>query len=118
MQRMIDRYGMRGLRHLLTPAEQAYCLSRPKSAQHVAGRVASKEATYKALQGVEHARGVSWLDVEVHASNDGRPRLELRGRALEAANQLGVANTLISISHSQDTAIAMVVLTGTPNGVS
>lgn len=109
---MLDRHGTRGLRHLLTDDERTYCMSRPRSAQHVAARVASKEAAYKALQGVSEAKRVTWLDIEVSSSAEGRPRLVFHGRARQAADDLGVTEATISISHSQDTAIAMVVLTG------
>ena len=43
---------------LLTPAEAEYCRSRPDPAEHVAVRLAAKEAVYKALQGSEAARGI------------------------------------------------------------
>lgn len=112
VQRMMERHGMRGLKHLLTESECTYCMSRARSAQHIAGRVASKEAAYKALQGAVEAGRVSWLDIEVHSSREGRPSLVFHGRARKAAEQLGVEEAMISISHSQDTAVAMVILTG------
>src|SRR5207302_1089440 len=48
--------GSRVFERLLTPAERAYCESRPDPATHVAVRLAAKEAAYKALQGSEAAR--------------------------------------------------------------
>src|SRR5438093_249195 len=57
--------GSRVFERLLTPAERAYCESRPDPATHVAVRLAAKEAVYKALQGSEAARGIGWREVEV-----------------------------------------------------
>ncbi len=112
IERILERFGNRSLRHLLTDREQEYCLARPKTAQHVAGRVAAKEASYKALQAANAAAGIHWLEVEVVSAASGRPELVFHGRAQEAAERLGVQESLISISHSIDTAIAMVVLNG------
>jgi len=64
--------GARVLERLLTPAERAYCESRPDVATHVAVRLAAKEAVYKALQGSEAARGIGWRDIEVTRAPDGR----------------------------------------------
>ena len=112
MQVMLDRHGERGLNHLLTEDEQVFCLGRPKPAQHVAGRVAAKEASFKALQVADGADSISWLDIEVLPGYDGRPIVQFHGRAKTVADRLGVKDAKISISHSTDTAIAMVVLTG------
>lgn len=109
---MLERHGMRALRKLLTPRELEYCEQRSNVAQHVAGRLAAKEASYKALQAVEGATDVRWLDIEVVTNAGGRPTLDLHGAAEEAARRLRVQDALISISHSIDTAIAMVVLIG------
>jgi len=112
IERMLERFGNRSMRHLLTEREQEFCLRRPKAAQHVAGRVAGKEASYKALQATANAAAIHWLEIEVVAANGGRPELIFSGRAREAAERLGVQESLISISHSVDTAIATVVLNG------
>ena len=109
---MLEHHGTRALRKLLTEHELAYCAQRPNVAQHVAGRLAAKEATYKALQVVDGASDVRWLDIEVITNDGGRPTLELHGQADEAARRLRAKDALVSISHSIDTAIAMVVLIG------
>ena len=55
---------------LLTPAEAEYCRSRPDPAEHVAVRLAAKEAVYKALQGSDAARGIGWRDIELRLLNE------------------------------------------------
>ena len=102
--------GARVFERLLTPAERAYCESRPDPATHVAVRLAAKEAAYKALQGSESARGIGWRDIEVIRAPDGRPDLELSGLAQSRARELGVKRVLLSLSHTHLAAVAVVVL--------
>ena len=112
VQKMLDRHADRALRRLLSSAERDYCMSKARPAQHVAARVAAKEAAYKALQVDPNAAAVSWLDIDVRVAGTGRPSLTLVGLAQAAASRLGVKESLVSISHSIDTAVAFVVLLG------
>ena len=98
------------MERLLTDAEREYCQSQPRPARHVAARLAAKEAAYKAFQSVSGARNVGWRETEVLRDSDGRPELRFHGRAVEAASRLGVTKAFVSISHTDDNAIAMVVL--------
>ena len=102
--------GARVFERLLTPAERAYCESRPNPATHVAVRLAAKEAAYKALQGSESARGIGWRDIEVIRAPDGQPDLVLSGLAQARARELGVKRVLLSLSHTHLAAVAVVVL--------
>jgi len=102
--------GARVFERLLTPAERAYCESRPDPATHVAVRLAAKEAAYKALQGSESARGIGWRDIEVIRAPDGQPDLVLSGLAQARARELGVKRVLLSLSHTHLAAVAVVVL--------
>jgi holo-[acyl-carrier protein] synthase len=102
--------GSRVFERLLTPAERAYCESRPDPATHVAVRLAAKEAVYKALQGSDPARGIGWREIEVTRAPDGRPAVELSGLAAARARELGVGRVLLSLSHTHQAAVAMVVL--------
>lgn len=112
VQNILEKHGERGVRRMLTPAEVDYCLSKAHPAQHVAVRLAAKEASFKALQLDDQANSVSWLEVEVETDGGGRPSVRLLGRAEAAAQRLGATGALVSLSHSRDTAIAVVVLTG------
>lgn len=112
VQQMLEKHGERGVRRMLTRAEVDYCLSRVHPAQHVAVRLAAKEASFKALQADDQANSVSWLDVEVETDGRGRPSVRLSGGADAAAQRLGATGALVSLSHSRNTAIAVVVLTG------
>ncbi|HEY3279622.1 MAG TPA: holo-ACP synthase [Gemmatimonadales bacterium] len=95
---------------LLTSAEAAYCRSRPDPAEHVAVRLAAKEAVYKALQGNDSARGIGWREIEVTRAADGRPDVTLTGLAAARAGELRVKRVLLSLSHTHEAAVAVAVL--------
>ncbi|MGH7546601.1 MAG: holo-ACP synthase [Gemmatimonadales bacterium] len=110
VQAIITGKGARVFERLLTPAERAYCESRPDPATHVAVRLAAKEAVYKALQGSEAARGIGWREIEVTRAPDGRPDVTLSGLAAARARELGVARVLLSLTHTHLAAVAVAVL--------
>jgi len=110
VEQMIADRGTRVFERLLTPAERVYCESMARPAEHVAVRLAAKEAVYKALQGTEAARKIGWRDTEVLRTQDGKPEVQLAGRAAARAKELGVRRVLISLSHTHETAIAVAVL--------
>ena len=106
----IERYGDRFLERIFTPAEIAYCRRKQKNAaESFAARFAAKEAGAKAL-GTGISRGVGWLELEVTREPGGRPLLELHGRAAERAHALGVTRISLSLTHSRDVALAVVVM--------
>ena len=110
IERMIAERGAHVFERLLTPDERAYCEAMARPAEHVAARLAAKEAVYKALQGTVEARGIGWREIEVARQPDGRPDVVLSGRAAARARELGVTRVLLSLSHTHRTAIAMAVL--------
>ena len=71
-------------------------------AQHLAVRLAAKEAAYKALSGNELARGIGWRDIEVFSRSDGSPELRLHGRAAARFAELGATTIHVSLTHSAD----------------
>ena len=104
VNRVVDRWGERFLRWVYTDDEISYCRGR---APNLAGRFAAKEAVMKALG--TGARGVGWKDIEVVRQRGGAPSIHLSGRALTRSEKLGVTEISLSISHSRDYAVAMVV---------
>jgi len=107
---MLADKGAHVFERLLTPSEADYCRSRPDPAEHVAVRLAAKEAVYKALQGSDEARGIGWRDIEVTRAPDGRPDVELSGLAANRARELKVRRVLLSLSHTHQAAVAVAVL--------
>ena len=110
LERMLDGKGTRALERLFTDAELAYARGRARPAMHLAARVAAKEAAFKALSGTDDARLIGWREVEV-VSHDGRsPSLSFHGRAAVRATVLRVGRTHLSLTHTDRTAGAVVVL--------
>ncbi|MBI5033548.1 MAG: holo-ACP synthase [Chloroflexi bacterium] len=107
IQASMTRYGDRFLARVFTNAERAYCQER---SHQLAARFAAKEAVSKLLGvGIQHADGVSWQDIEVISDARGKPMVQLHGQAARRAQAIGVHDLALSLSHTRDHAIAMVV---------
>ena len=105
----IDRFGDRFLQRVFSAGEIAYCQRKKNAAESFAARFAAKEAGAKALgTGISH--GIAWPEIEVKREASGRPTLHWRGRALDRATALGVRRTSITLTHSRDMAMAVVVV--------
>ena len=105
----IDRFGDRFLERVYTTGEIAYCMTKKGFAESFAARFAAKEAAAKAL-GTGISRGVSWREFEVRRAPSGKPSLVLSGRAAELAAGLGVARISLSLTHTRELAMAVVVM--------
>lgn len=104
VKRVAEQYGERFLRRIYTEEELAYCRGR---ANQLATRFAAKEAVMKALgTGI---RGIPWKDIEVVRKRGQAPTIQLHGKALERARRIGLDNIAVSLSHSDEYAVAFVV---------
>ncbi len=109
----IERFGSRFLDRIFTAQEQAFCLRKKRAAaESFAARFAAKEAAAKAL-GTGISRGVSWLEIEVVRAPGHRPEIRLHGRAAARAEQLGVTQVALSLTHTRELAMASVVMEST-----
>ena len=104
----ITRFGDHFLQRVFTEPEIRYCKSKKNSAERFAARFAAKEAAMKAL-GTGWSRGVRWTELEVAHAPGGRPTLRLHGSSSEIAEQLGVKRISLSVTHTEQTAMAMVI---------
>jgi holo-[acyl-carrier protein] synthase len=95
---------------LFSEEERAYASRFADPAPRLAARLAAKEAAVKAL-GVS-LFAVRFSDLRVGRRTSGAPTLEVTGRALEVARERGVAGFLISLTHTKETAEAVVVALG------
>ena len=101
-----------------TPAERTYAqAAKGPTAEHLAARFAAKEAFVKAVGATRHGQPplINRLDlrcVEVERDQHGRPRIALHGEARTLAGQLGVRHVWLSLTHTEGTAGAVVVLEG------
>jgi holo-[acyl-carrier protein] synthase len=104
----IERYGDRFVNRIFTEGEIVYCRRKRDFASSFAARFAAKEAAMKAL-GTGHSQGVFWRGIEV-VRHFGPPRLQFHGGAAERFAKLGGTSSLLTLTHSQDLAIAHVML--------
>ena len=108
----VARWGERFLRRVYTPAEIEYCAGRAGS---LAARWAAKEAVSKALgtgwapQQLHDAGWIDWTEIEVLRQPSGEPSLQLTGKAQARAAALGFAGWRLSLSHTREHAVAMVL---------
>lgn len=102
--RALDRWGDRFLGYVYTSAELDYCRNH---VPELAARFAAKEAVSKALG--TGLRGVKWREMEVLSDGRGKPLVRLHGRAKSRAEDLGLDEFAISLSHSRRYAVAFVV---------
>ncbi len=103
-------HGARLRERVYTPREIAYAERRGATRyERYAARFAAKEAGMKAL-GTGWRGGITWQDFEVANLPSGRPTLKFSGRAAEIAAKLGVTNVSLSITHTRQQALAMVIL--------
>ena len=61
----------------------------------------------KALSALEN--NISWRDIEILSDQSGQAGGESYGKALKQLNHLGLIGLEISLSHSRENAIALVI---------
>ncbi len=104
IRHVANTYGKRFFRRIYTATEIDYCQGR---ASQLASRFAAKEAVMKALGTGVH--GIRWTDIEVVRHKGEAPNVQLHGTALAKAQRLGIKQIALSLSHSREYAVAVVV---------
>ena len=106
---MVEKFGDKFLTRIFTDNEINYSDSRQKSRfQHYAARWAAKEAVFKALKG-DWKSGIVWKEIEVVNEPRGNPVIALHGAAQKVCKSLGITELEVSISHTAESASAVVV---------
>lgn len=90
---------------VFTEEERIYCEASARPAAHYACRFAAREAVLKAL-GTGFSHGIGRQDVHVSRDSYGKPIAVLEGRALEIAQQLGIVEVALSLSFTNEVAVA------------
>ena len=111
IQHSLDRFGDRFLHRVFTEGEVAYSMSMKFPARHLAARFAAKEAVSKAF-GTGIGKAMGWREIDVQKKPSGEPFLVFAGGAEKLAKERGVTNALITLSHSEQHAVATIVLEG------
>ena len=104
IKQAIARWGERFLHRIYTDTELKLYGEKPPS---LAARFACKEAIMKLLG--TGSTGIKWREIETLSHPDGKPRLNLYGRARSEADRLGLREIAVSLSHSREYAIASAV---------
>jgi holo-[acyl-carrier protein] synthase len=111
IQHSLERFGDRFLHRVFTDGEIEYSMSMKFPARHLAARFAAKEAVSKAF-GTGIGKAMGWRDIDVRKKPSGEPFLVFEGGAKEMSNMRGVTQPLITLSHTDHHAVAMIVLEG------
>lgn len=93
---------------VFTEHEREYARRFAKPARRFAARFAGKEAVMKSLG--TGWRRIRWQDIEI--TGGGAPRVRLMGTAKVRAEMLGVTEVLVTITHTDETAMVMAISTG------
>jgi holo-[acyl-carrier protein] synthase len=109
IRRLLEKDRDRFVRRVFRDGERAYCDARRHPEIHYAARFAAKEAFLKA---VGTGWRLGWLQVEVARGASGRPELILSGRAAELLRRRGVRRAHLTLTHTEETAAAVVLLEG------
>jgi holo-[acyl-carrier protein] synthase len=104
IRQTIERWGERFLYRVYTESELRMYDNRPHS---LAAVFASKEAVMKVLG--TGARGVGWRDIETLHHPNGKPFVQLNGRAKNTAEKMGIKEIDVSLSHSREYATATAI---------
>ncbi len=106
VKKFYERKGEKFIDRILTPKEKEYVMRHEKFLLNLAGRFASKEAFFKALgTGI-----INFQEVEILNSSSGRPYVKVYGKTKEILESMNVKNVDISISHTDLSAISIVIL--------
>ena len=93
---------------MFTPTEQTDADNTKNRIEKLAGRFAAKEAVMK-LIGTGWRDGIAWTDIEVVNNPLGQPIVTVTGKVKELADQQGVEQITLSITHTSNFAIASAV---------
>ena len=98
----IERWGDSFLKRVYTRTElELY----GKNLSSLAARFSGKEAVIKAL----NCRSIGLREIEILSDNGGKPVVRLYGKAKQQAEELGIPELAISLSHCKEYAVACAV---------
>jgi len=104
-----EKFGERFVNRILLPDEIAYCLTHKNPAPFIAARFAAKEAISKAF-GTGIGAALGWQDMEICKKESGEPFVVLHGKGKKLFESRGAKRLLVSLSHTQNYAVATAVL--------
>jgi len=106
IRQALSRWGERFLRRIYTDTEIHLYQGKLES---LAVRFAGKEAVIKALSPPPGV--LIWKEIEILSEDNGKPVVYLHRNAHELARALKLNSLKISLSHSRENAVALVIST-------
>ena len=111
IREIYERQGERFIARVFTEKEQEYCLRMKFPHKHLAARFAAKEAVSKAFStGIGDF--LNWTSISVVSGSRGEPSIVLDEKGEQLLESVGGAAVAISLSHTEDTAIAFATIVG------
>lgn len=105
----LEKHGDHFLKKIFSENEQSYCEDKADPAPCLAARFAAKEAVAKAF-GTGFGKEFGWLDSEIIHGDAGEPILSFNPRATELLKSKGAEKALVSLTHLEAVASAIVIL--------
>jgi len=94
---------------VFTEAEIKVIPNGVRKIKHIASRFSAKEAAMKAF-GLSLGKDASFKDFEIYRETGCAPSLKLSSRMKQRAEKLGVSKIILSLSHSETSVVASVIL--------
>ena len=107
VERVLNKYP-RFAERCFTDHERQYAFRFANPARRFAARFAGKEAVMKSLG--TGWRRIRWTEIEI--TGGGKPTVRMSGNAARRAEMLGVTEVLVTITHTDTTALVMAVAVG------
>ena len=108
IESMVARHGERFLDRVFTKREQTDAQAVHNRVEKLAGRFAAKEAVLKLL-GTGWRGKIAWTDIEVTNNSSGQPEVRMGGEVKRIADEAGIEQIALSITHTANFAIASAV---------
>jgi len=109
--KLVKKGGERFINHHFTSDEILYCNKKLNRHERYAGKFAAKEAVFKALN-LRWENRFNWKEIAVINKYNSAPEIILLGKTKKIADEKKIDKIHISISHTDNYAIAMVIITG------
>ncbi len=107
VERVLDRYP-RFAERCFTEHEREYASRFSSPARRFAARFAGKEAVMKSMG--TGWRRIRWQDIEI--TGGGKPTVNMYGGAARRAEGMGITEVLVTITHTDTSALVMAVAVG------
>jgi holo-[acyl-carrier protein] synthase len=107
VERVLEKYP-RFAERCFTDHEREYAFRFANPSRRLAARFAGKEAVMKSMG--TGWRRIRWKDIEI--TGGGKPTVRMSGNASRRADMLGVTEVLVTITHTDKSALVMAIAVG------